>query len=209
MSQGLNNIKDNFYIEILFVVVFFVSLMVIFLVYFSERDMSNYVYYTNCYKPISDYAVENDKTSNSILNNCGVYNNQRCCRPVGGLSDATAYAKFKQADKFSYDENTRNMCILDEKNTKYIDKKGSHIFSKQNRTYHNDVNGIAKDPVAPNKVVGTTTLTSFGGVGGRFTRGSGGTSKISSASSSSVSRSIPSTSTGGGGYTPSTGGGGY
>ena len=125
-----NMIANNnlIYLLSLFGYVFLVSMMVLF--YFHERDMSNYVHYTNCYHPISNYSVEPGKSSTSILNECGGNKSERCCRNSSSLADAVYFAQDNKAEKFMYHEGTKNTCLLDPRKTTYINNPQSAIYSK-------------------------------------------------------------------------------
>jgi hypothetical protein len=142
-----NNIIANnnlFYILSLFGYLFLVSMLTMF--YFHERDMSNYLHYTNCYHPISDYSVEPGKSSTSILNECGGNKNERCCRNASSLSDAIYFAQNNKAEKFMYHEGTKNTCLLDPRKTTYKNNPQSAIYSQTRMFINQDNSGnITKD----------------------------------------------------------------
>ena len=133
-------------------------MMVMF--YFHERDMSNFVHYTNCYHPISDYSVEPGKSSTSILNECGPRKNQRCCRNSSTLSDAIYFAQDNNSQKFMYHEGTKNTCLLDPRKTTYINNPQSAIYSQTRMHIHQNNDGsISKKEPRTNYNTATNTNT--------------------------------------------------
>lgn len=124
-----NTIVNNNLIFILSLFGFIIVLLIGLLVYFNEKDMSNHVHYSNCYQPTSDYSVEPDKTSNSILTQCGVDKNSTCTLTVENLGQAITYAQQNNASKFAYNETTKTALLIDPVNTKYIDNKQSSIYT--------------------------------------------------------------------------------
>ena len=138
-----NVIANNnlIYIISLFGYIFLVSMMV--MVYFNERDLSNYVHYASCYHPISNYSVEPGKSSTSILNECGPDKNQRCCRTASSLSDAVYFAQDNDSQKFMYHEGTKNACLLDPRKTIYVNNSQSAIYSQTRMNVQQSYDGSA------------------------------------------------------------------
>ena len=144
------------------------------IVYFQEREMSNYVYYTNCYQPISDYSVEAGKSSNSVLNTCGSSGRERCARTSTSLLDAINFAQASRADKFSYNEKTGQTFLLSKKTNYYnnpdtsiytankykINQSFDNVYKKENPATFNDtitstiIRGAAITTVKNNQVQG-------------------------------------------------------
>ena len=127
-----NTIVNNNLMFILSLFGFIIILSIVLLIYFNERNMSSYVHYSNCYQPVSDYSVEPDKTSSSILRQCGPDKTQSCSLTVENLGQAITYAQQNNASKFAYDETTKTALLIDPVNTIYVDNKNSSIYT-QNR----------------------------------------------------------------------------
>ena len=128
----------------LFSFLFLVIIAFLLIFYFNEQNMSNYVYYTNCYSPVGDYNVEPGKTSNSILTTCGVDNSSLCCYTASSLKDAISYVQSNDGYKFSYNEKTKNICILDPTNTGYSNNDQSNIYTLVKHNITQDYKGKTK-----------------------------------------------------------------
>ena len=113
------------------------------IVYFHERDMSNYVYYKNCYHPISDYSVEAGKSSDSILTVCGSSGRERCTRNSSSLADAINFAQSSKADKFSYDEKTGFTALLSKK-TNYQNNITTSIYTANKQIINQSYDNVYK-----------------------------------------------------------------
>ena len=114
------------------------------IIYFHEREMSNYVHHTNSYAPIGDYSVEIGKSSDSILNNCGANKNNRCCYNATSLLDAINFVQINKGRKFSYQETSKNTCIIDPTNTNYRDNPQSSIYTLTRFNINQDSNGATR-----------------------------------------------------------------
>lgn len=139
-----NTMVNNNLIFILSVFGFIIILLIGLLVYFNERDMSNHVHYSNCYQPTSDYSVETNKTSSSILTQCGTDKNQTCSLTVENLGQAITYAQQNNASKFAYNENTKTVLLIDPVNTKYINNNQSSIYTLNRFSVNQSFNNSQK-----------------------------------------------------------------
>ena len=144
MSTLKNRIEYNKLEFLLAVFGYFVILAFLLVYYFQERNMSNYVHHTNCYAPISDYSVEPGKSSDSILDKCGPDKNEPCCYNASNLKDAINYVQINKGSKFSYNETTKNTCIIDPISTNYRDNNSSSIYTKTRYSINQSSNGALK-----------------------------------------------------------------
>lgn len=136
-----NTILNNDLIFILSLLGYIYLVSILTMVYFNERSFGDYVHYTGCYQPISDYSAEFGKSSDTILNQCGENNQSRCVLNVNNLTQAVNFAQQNEADKFSYNEKTGFVALLDSKNTKYINNPTSAIYTKNNHSIVQNTNG--------------------------------------------------------------------
>lgn len=146
-----NNITTEnkiFYILALFG--YFIILAVLLVYYFTEKNLSNYVHYSNCYSPVSDYSVEAGKSSDSILTSCGSQKNSLCCHKATDLPNAINFVQLNEGIKFSYNEKTKNVCILDPLNTKYNNNPQSSIYTMNRHNIKQDAEGATKKEIKSN-----------------------------------------------------------
>ena len=123
---------------------FIILLSILLIVYFHERDLSNYVHHSNCYQPVSDYAVEAGKSSNSILTICGSNGQERCTKTSSSLSDAIHFSNSNNATKFVHNEKTGFTALLSSNNTNYYPSANSNIYTKQQQRLSQSHNGATK-----------------------------------------------------------------
>lgn len=146
MSKTDNNvIVNNNLIYILSLFGYLGLLSILLIVYFQEKDMSNYVHYSNCYQPISDFSVEPGKTSNSILTTCGSNGKERCTKTASSLADAVNFANANNASKFLFNDKTKLTALLSNTSTNYINQENTSIYTKNQKRLLQSPNGDLKE----------------------------------------------------------------
>jgi len=151
----MNDLEKNKFLFILSLFSNFFTLIMVLIFYFVQKNQSEYVHYTNCYQPISDYAVEPGKSSDSILNNCGPDKNQKCSTTTVDLKNAVSFAQKNNSDKFVYNEKTGFTALLDNK-TKYKNNPQSSIYTKTRHNINQDADDARQKETPLNE---STTLS--------------------------------------------------
>lgn len=171
-EQQLSNSKKRLSQQTVIIVIMVLGLVLLMAFFgfyiYGNVARSDYVHYSNCFKPLAAYSVHPNTEATSVLNRCGKNASSRCQARAENLAQAIQFCETyaNVCDIFSYD-STKNKVLIHPNNTKF-----SPLTNSNNNIYYRNT-GVTfqtknKAPAANSTPTQTTTSTATNSVGSAF-----------------------------------------
>lgn len=138
-EQTLYNSRQKLEQQKIIIVIMVLGLLVLmgffgFYIY-GNVVRSDYVHYSNCFKPLAPYSVQSNVEATSVLNRCGANSNSRCQARAENLEQAIQFCETYAniCDIFSYDAS-KNKVLIHPTNTGF-----SPLRNTDNNIYYRNV----------------------------------------------------------------------
>lgn len=160
-EQKISSTRIKIEQQKIIIVVMFLGLLVLmsFFGYYIYGNVtrSDYVHYSNCFKPLAPYSVEANTEATTILNRCGANANGRCQARAENLEQAIQFCETYAniCDIFSYD-SSKNKVLIHPNNTGF-----SPLTNTNNNVYYRNTGVTFQNntPASSNAQVETPAKT--------------------------------------------------